>query len=203
MIRIIGDIPLEITIAASGGADSMAVLDFLRRGKRSVSVGHIDHGTIFGRHARKIVEKYCLEHGLPLKIHSIEVDPPQGSSMEEFWRNERYKVFSKCENKVITAHHANDSLEWWIMTSAHGTPRIIPYQNKNVIRPFLLTTHKEFVSWCENKKVPYLDDPGNEDPKYMRSLVRSKIVPLMQEVNPGLIKMIRKKIKKEIEDVFC
>jgi len=203
MIRVIGNIPPKITIAVSGGADSMAVLDFLRRGHKEISVIHIDHGTVFGSVARKVVEKYCLEHTLSLDIHSIDADLPRGMSIEEFWRNERYKVFSKCENEVITAHHANDSLEWWLMTSAHGTPRIIPYRNKNVIRPFLSTTHKDFVSWCERKGVPYLNDPGNEDPKYLRSLVRSKIVPLMQEVNPGLIKMIRKKIKKEIEDVVC
>lgn len=203
MIRIIGDIPSKITIAVSGGADSMAVLDFLRKGKREISVVHIDHGTPFGGDARRVVEKYCLEHTLSLKIHSIEAESPRGISIEEFWRNERYKVFSKCENEVITAHHANDSLEWWFMTAAHGTPRIIPYRNKNVIRPFLSTTHEDFVSWCKRKEVPYLEDPGNKDISYTRSLVRAKIVPLMQKVNPGLIKMIRKKIEKEIEDVVC
>ena len=57
MIRVIGNIPPKITIAVSGGADSMAVLDFLRRGHKEISVIHIDHGTVFGSVARKVVEK--------------------------------------------------------------------------------------------------------------------------------------------------
>lgn len=197
MLRFIGDIPHNITIAVSGGADSMAALDFLQRGPREVSVIHIDHGTTFGSAARHLVERYCLENALSLDIHSIDSELPQGISIEEFWRNARYKAFSKCKNEVITAHHANDSLEWWFMTAAHGQPRLIPYRNKNVIRPFLLTTHEDFLSWCDRHSVPYLDDPGNKDTKYTRSLVRNEIIPLMSEVNPGLIKMIRKKIKKD------
>jgi tRNA(Ile)-lysidine synthase len=203
MIKISRTIPKEITVAVSGGADSMAVLDFLRRGNRDVLVVHVDHNTEFGVESRKLVEEYCLEHELSLKIHKIEVSPVSGMSLEEFWRDERYKVFSKCSGEVITAHHADDSLEWWFMTAAHGIPRLIPYRNGNVIRPFLLTTHEDFLSWCERHNVPFLKDPGNKDPKYMRSLVRTEIIPLMKVVNPGLIKMIRKKYIKLDKQQAC
>ena len=44
MIKIQGKIPRRVTVAVSGGVDSMACLDFLRR-KHNVIAAFFHHGT--------------------------------------------------------------------------------------------------------------------------------------------------------------
>ena len=87
----------------------------------------------------------------------------------------------------------NDAIETWIFTSLHGNPFLIPPKRDNFIRPFLLSEKALFVEWTKSKKVPYLNDPSNDDTHYMRNLIRHDIVPNALRVNPGLPKVIRKK----------
>ena len=70
----------------------------------------------------------------------------------------------------------------------------MPYSNKNVIRPFLLTSKDQITSWAKHHDVDYIDDPSNKSDKYMRNIVRHKILPHAFRINPGLRKVIRKKL---------
>ena len=92
------------------------------------------------------------------------------------------------------AHHLNDQMENWIFTSAHGNPKLIPYSNKNIIRPFLLNLKSQMVDWCTNRQVPWLEDASNQDTKFMRNKIRKNILPQFLELNPGFDKVIRKKV---------
>ena len=201
MIRIIGTrLNLKVKVAVSGGPDSMAILDFLIRGKRDVTAVHFDHGTEHGAEARAFVEDYCERNNVPLIVGEANRAKLSNESPEEYWRNIRYDFFYSILNKVnggtiITGHTLDDQVENWIFTSLHGNPMLIPYyRSPGIIRPFITTTKAELLSWCERKKVPYVTDPGNTDSKYMRSLIRKEIVPQALRVNPGLYKVIRKKI---------
>jgi hypothetical protein len=42
----------------------------------------------------------------------------------------------------------NDVAEWWIFSSLHGESKLIPFQNKNVVRPFLLNSRKQIENWA-------------------------------------------------------
>ena len=57
MINILGSIPKKVTVACSGGPDSMAVLDFLVKGKKDITVAHFNHGTDHGNEAFKICSR--------------------------------------------------------------------------------------------------------------------------------------------------
>ena len=192
MIDIVGRIPREVTVACSGGPDSMAVLDFLRRG-HEVTAAYFNHGTSHGMLAQELVEEYCDANGVPLVVGMIERARDPKMSLEEFWRNERYGFFAQL-GEVVTGHNLGDVVEWWLMSSVHGEAKLIPYRNQNVFRPFMATPKKEFVSWCERKSVPFLVDPGNASHKYARSLMRTKVVPLMKVINPGIEKVLKKKL---------
>jgi tRNA(Ile)-lysidine synthase len=195
MIHIGNEIPRTVCIAVSGGPDSMAVLDFLVRGGRDVSVAHFDHGTEHGAEASEFVTKYCEERNLKLSLSKADRSRIKSESPEEFWRNMRYELLLSIDLPVITCHTLDDQVEQWIMTSLHGNPRLIPCSNRNIIRPFMTTTKQELVDWCKAKDVPYLVDPSNVSHKYMRSYVREMIVPNALYVNPGLYKVIKKKVK--------
>jgi len=196
MFNILKEIPRKVTIAVSGGPDSMAVLDFLKN-SHEVTACYFNHGTQHGSEAEALVTEYCKDNNIKLVTNYIKRPKPKGQSTEEFWRGERLNFFHRFREQVVTGHHLQDQMEWWLFTSTHGNPRLIPYNNGNVIRPFLTTPREEFREWCIRKEVPFLDDPSNQDRKYMRNLIRNEILPLTLEVNPGLAKTIKKLVEKQ------
>lgn len=204
-IKLLGKIPKRVAVACSGGVDSMAALDFAKNGNREVFVINFDHGTAYGAEARELVKAYCREHDLRLFLPEAFDTPPDGVSTEAYWHEKRYEYFASVSHRyempIITCHHLDDQVENWIMTAATGNPTLIPYLNERagVIRPFLLTRKSTLRSWCDRKSVPYLDDPSNDDVKYTRNLVRHKVMPVMLEVNPGLHKVIARKVQAEYE----
>jgi len=202
MIRILGRLPEKIYVACSGGPDSMAVLDFLVKGKRDVTVAHFNHDTPFGRFAEKFVKEYCKEKNIKIVVGNISRERHHDESLEEYWRNERYRFFESLDGPVITAHHLDDVVEWWTFTSFHGNPRLIPYRRNQTIRPFLSTTKEDMWNWVDRKKVPYVTDPGNFDDNFARSYIRKNIIPQALKINPGLRKVIRKKIEKSFNEEF-
>lgn len=177
----------------------MAVIDFLRNGRKRVTVAHFDHGTSHGADARKFVEGYCKSKSIPLIVGEIQRERSPKESLEEYWRNERMRFFhNHISQEIITAHNLDDVVEWWMFTSLHGTPRLIPYRNKNIIKPFLITPKSNLVSWCERKKVPFLIDPSNFNVRFSRSRIRNNLLPEALKINPGLRTVIRKKIEQGI-----
>lgn len=201
MIKIVGDkLPKQLYIAVSGGPDSMAILDFLIRGGREVTVLHFDHGTEFGGKARMFLEDYCSQRNIPIIIGEADRERRHDESPEEYWRNMRYDFLSEYSGTIVMGHTLDDQVENWIFTSLHGEGRLIPYRRGDVVRPFITTTKRHLVRWCDRKNVPYMTDPGNSDEKYMRSLIRQQIVPQALRVNPGLFKVIKKKVLISLED---
>ena len=96
MIRILGKIPQNVCIAVSGGRDSMAVLDFFRRGRKNVVVLHYNHGTEHAKDAQQCVAHYCKEHEIPLCVGQNTDSKPKDQSWEEFWRNKRDQWLNGC-----------------------------------------------------------------------------------------------------------
>lgn len=199
MIHLLGKIPARFFLAVSGGLDSMSALDFFKRGRKNFVVVHFDHDTSYGKEARKFVRAQCRKQKIPLIINRIDRARSRKESPEEYWRNERYRFFYSLPGPVVTAHHLDDATEWWIFSSLHGQSKVMPYSNRNVIRPFLLTPKQELESWAYRKGVGYLNDPSNQDERYMRSIVRHQLTGPSLRVNPGLRTVVKKKIL-EAED---
>ncbi len=201
MIKIQGKIPKSVVLACSGGVDSMAVLDFLYK-NHEVAVAYFNHGTEHGikvgEQLYKVVkEKYPNSYWCPGFINSTDV--PKGVSQEEHWRNERYEWFTQLFSKstVITCHHLDDCVETYLWSCMHGEGKVIPYRNQNVIRPFRLNRKSEFENWCLRHDVPYFDDDSNTDTKYTRNYIRHEMMPHVLRVNPGIHKVVAKKIAAE------
>lgn len=195
MIQIQGKLDREVYVACSGGVDSMAVVNFLRRNHK-VTALFFDHGTETSADALEFLKEQFHGTDVVLQIGYITRDKNKNESQEEYWRNERYKYFHSMTEPVITCHHLDDCMETWIWSCLHGEGKIIPYQNLNVIRPFRLNRKSEFVNWCRNKNIPWIEDSSNEDTKYMRNYIRSEIMSKALVVNPGLHKVISRKVKE-------
>jgi tRNA(Ile)-lysidine synthase len=204
MIKIQGKIPRQIMVAVSGGVDSMAALDFLRR-SHSVEVFHFNHGTAHSKEAEDCVRQYVAKYDLPFQIRGIAwPDAPKGTSKEEYWREARYEWmdrFSQQHMPVITCHHLDDCVETWVWSSMHGTGKIVPYRRNGVIRPFRQTRKRDFELWAAMHNVPYVEDDSNKDTCYTRNYIRHEMMPHVLKVNPGIHKTIAKKVRADETEV--
>ena len=203
MIKVLGEIPDKVYIAVSGGLDSMACLDFIRRSKnRNIKVLHFNHSTEYSNKAEALVKKICSKVGLELIVGNISSSKKKGESQEEYWRRERYTFFNQfSDRKIITCHHLNDQVENYIFTMLNGNEMLIPYKRGNFIRPFLTTKRVDLESWVENKNVDYIEDPSNFDTRYSRNLIRHDIIPMTKMINPGIEKVIKKKVIKSFSNI--
>ena len=197
MIKLLFPLPKEITVALSGGVDSVAVADFLSR-RHDVSCAFFHHGTENSDRAFEFVSKFCSERNLPLFVGVLNKDKPKEESLEEHWRNQRYQFLEGLDLTIVTAHHLDDCVETYLHGCLHGQPKVIPHQRNNILRPFLTTEKREFVSWCERKGIAWCEDLSNQDTKHTRNYIRHELVPQAYMVNPGLNKVVKKIIENKL-----
>lgn len=198
MIKLQGKLPRELYVACSGGVDSMAAVSFLQKNHK-LHLIFVDHKTQTSKEAKEFLKSKFRED---LLVFEIDENVPNGISQEEHWRNQRYRVFHQIgsQNKtVVTCHHLDDCVETWIWSSMHGNGKIIPYRNRNVVRPFRLTQKQEFVKWCTRRNIEWVEDNSNKDTKYTRNYIRHEFMPHVLTVNPGIQKVIAKKVKRDFD----
>lgn len=194
MIKLFRPVENEVYIAVSGGCDSMAALSFLSNSpRRTVEALYFNHSTEYSNLAEEVVERFCGDKKIKLHKGKLTETKDKRKSTEEFWREQRYKFFNHFKDKpIITAHHLDDVVEWYLFSSFNGNPKLINYQRENIIRPFLITEKKDLYEWCLKHKVPYLEDQSNKDTRYARNRIRHNIIPEVLKINPGIKKNIKK-----------
>ncbi|MFY8211604.1 MAG: tRNA lysidine(34) synthetase TilS [Candidatus Nanopelagicus sp.] len=195
MIKLLFPLPKNVTIALSGGVDSVAITDFLSK-KHNVSCAFFHHATAECQGAYDFVQQFCSDRSLPLTVGKLLVDKPKELSMEEHWRNERYVFLSKFET-VVTGHNLDDCVETYLFSALNGTAKVIPSHRNNVFRPFLTTTKAEFVDWCLRKNIEWYQDASNDDDRYNRNYIRKHLIPHALKVNPGLFKVVKKIVENK------
>lgn len=193
MIKLLGSVPQQVTVAVSGGVDSMALLNFLAN-KHDVKAAFFHHGTENSERAEHFITDYCTKNNIELTVGHITESRDSNKSPEEFWREQRYKFLNGLNCLIASAHNLDDCVETWIWSSLHGQSKLIPYMRGCVFRPFLLTQKKVLIDWCIRKNVPWIEDSSNSDTRYTRNYIRHELMPHALKVNPGLCKLIRKKL---------
>lgn len=198
MIKLLFPVPRQVCVAFSGGVDSVAVVDFLRK-NHAVTCAFYHHGTENSERAFEFVSNFCSDNDLPLIVGYLHNPIPKGRSKEDFWRECRYNFLSDIHMPIVTAHHLDDCVETWLWSSMHGKPKVIPNSRGNIIRPFLTTPKKEFVNWCNRKELKWCEDLSNEDINFTRNYIRHMIMPHALKVNPGMASTVKKIVLKQNE----
>lgn len=194
MIKVIGRMSEIDAVAVSGGPDSMVLLNFLLKGGHKPTVLFMNHSTETSYLAEEFLDKKCCEKELEYKRNMIYLCRNPSESLEEFWRNQRYEWFHSLEFKnIATAHHLDDAVETWLFGAINGTPKLIPYRNKNVVRPLLLNKKSELLDWALDNNVEWIEDESNLDTRFARNRIRHNVVPEVLKINPGIHKVIKKK----------
>lgn len=197
MLKLLYNFPREqhFYLACSGGVDSMAAADFFRRGNKNFTILYFNHGTIQSNEMESFVSSWAISNDVPCEIGRLVDSRPKGISPEEFWRMQRYAFFSKFgQAPIVTCHHLNDVAETWLFTSMHGNPKIIMPKRDNFYRPFLLNEKQKLQDWCEARNIKWVEDTSNQDINFPRNRIRHIILPEVLKINPGLLKVLKKKI---------
>jgi tRNA(Ile)-lysidine synthase len=181
-------------LACSGGPDSMAIADFYHKGHKSFMLAYFNHGTSHADEMGAIVKQFAEDKKITYVSSGLSRDRNNKESIEEFWRNERYYWLASFKLPIVTAHHLDDVLETWIFSSLHGNPKIIYPKQNNLWHPFLLNEKFRLLEWCMKNNIKYFNDQSNLDVSRPRNRIRHNIVSEALLVNPGLRKVLKKKI---------
>jgi len=199
MIKLLFPLPKKLVLAVSGGVDSMAMLDFLSR-RHEVICAFFHHGTKNSDQALEFISEYCGQKDYPLMLGWLGKSKPKELSTEEFWRMARYQFLESIDLPVVTAHNLDDCVETYIWGCLHGTPKVIPAQRNNVLRPFLATKKSQLVDWCNSHEVTWTEDISNQDLKYTRNYIRHELMPHALKVNPGLSTLVKRIVQKQSKE---
>jgi tRNA(Ile)-lysidine synthase len=199
-------LPERCLVAVSGGVDSITALHWLSQVPNRVrGIVHINHASgTFADEAEKLVRRTSQGMGLESLFFRITHDPPEGDSVEEFWRKQRYQFFKEASDvlgglPIVLAHTLDDCLEEYIIcTMVRGFSGTIPYQHGDCIRPFRLWRRTDIVDYANRHGLFWLDDPSNRDyVRFLRAKVRQTVVPRIRYLNPGVYNIVEKVIREQ------
>lgn len=193
-IIFIKSAPRTCYIAFSGGVDSCVLLDILIKKRINTTLLTIDHRDSVSDNE----VAFALDTAKRYSIKSLIVKTQAFSgkdSKEAFWSKQRNGVFQSMDQPVLTGHHLDDALEWYLMTAMQGRSCVLKYQNNNVHRPLLLTTKAKILEYATNYKIEHIVDPTNCDNNFnLRNKVRNLLMPTILNVFPGAQSVVKKLI---------
>lgn len=195
MMRILQAIQLldrPVILGASGGVDSTAMMLLLADAQIPTLLVHVHH------HLRQdadndaaVVAQQAKSLGLPL--HTVHLTPPPDDGHENIAqrsRQLRYDAltsFARTHDAiVITAHHANDLLETFLMRTSRGVglPRAFGLQADHlwngvrVHRPLLGVWKDDLYALVQKASFPWIEDTSNASDAYARNRLRHAMTPL-------------------------
>ena len=189
-MKLIGTIPEKVYLACSGGVDSMVVLNYLLKGKRDVELLFYHHNTKTSDEALEFLNSFVQDTKLKLHVGYYN----STKKTENDWRNGRYEFFAKFKDRpIITCHQLDDNIETFFLSTIKGTPKFIPYDRDNIIRPFLLVSKKEFYYHAKRNNIKWAEDITNSQNDHDRNKIRNLVLPVFKEINQGLDKTFFKK----------
>ncbi len=189
----------RVLVGLSGGADSVALLHFLRFGLGcEVSACHVNHGLREAESLRDedFARKLSAEWGIPFYLRQGDVRrlaEGSGRSVEEAGRDFRYACFEECRSeagaeKIATAHTRSDQAETLLLNLLRGSGIQglcgIPPKRGRIVRPLLRVSREEVEEYCRRWGLAYVTDSSNSSLEYTRNRVRLEVLPLLRELNP-------------------
>ena len=169
-------------IAASGGVDSMSLLDMLaRHGAYELIAVHINHGLREEAEADEdLVRRMADHYGVQYKSQRLQL----GSKSEDAARRARYDLLYTVHDQVnadgvITAHHLDDRIETMLLNQQRGAGwlGLSPlHETDTMKRPLLEVTKRQLYEYAREHDIQWREDATNADPGYTpRNRVRRQL----------------------------
>jgi tRNA(Ile)-lysidine synthase len=185
-----------VLVAVSGGADSVALLHVLLAlapaWRLALHVLHVDHG-LRADSARdaEVVQALGARLGVPVHVAPVTVG---AGSQEAAARAARYAALEAWADRlgatrIATGHTADDQAETVLMrllggAGVRGLAAIPPVRGR-VIRPLLETRRQALRDALAAAGLPWVEDPTNRDPAFLRNRVRHELLPWLAAAQDG------------------
>ena len=211
------DAKSKMLLACSAGIDSTAMLLMMTRcyPKNKIEVAYFDHGTRSKKAHQKeydFLTEICTN--LNVQIHRGVLNKKIKKQSEEVLRLARYQWLSTLCNEnsfqyIVTGHHLNDQAETLLFRLTRGTSldgiqsiQIVSQLNNEMIlnkkmnnnifllRPLLDFAKNDLKAYLDALGIKAISDPTNNDLSYSRNLIRNKVLPKLEDINPKAIHAI-------------
>ena len=196
----------KLLLAVSVGLDSMVLVHLMQQLNYEIVVLHCNFQLrgleSFGD--QQFVQEYSNMNAIPFVFTQFDTEAFATDfkvSTQVAARELRYSWFYEqieIQNAdyILTAHHADDNLETFIINLSRGTGLDgligIPAQNEKVIRPLLSFSRQEIVEYAVANKLEWREDSSNASDKYLRNKIRHHLIPILKELNPTFISSFEK-----------
>lgn len=196
----------SVVVAVSGGPDSMALLDVMADLAASLGLDVHAHGVDHGLRAeasRELDGAEALARQKGIAFRRTRVSVARGGNLQARARSARWHALVEAATAVgaraiATAHHADDRAETVLLRLLRGAgarglavmPPRAPAPGApalEVIRPLLRARKHDVLVHLTRRAIPYASDPSNEDPRFLRTRVRREVLPLLEELSPGIV----------------
>ncbi len=200
--RLLGpDFPAALGLAVSGGGDSMAMLHLVAAWARvwgvALRVVTVDHG-LRAESAAEAALVADEARGLGLPHDTLTWAGWNGAgNLPDAARRARLELIGGWRGDlrhVIFAHTQDDQAETLLMRLKRGSgveglaamqpKRRMPGQDWHVVRPMLGIGRADLRHYLGVLRIPYADDPTNDDPAYDRVRMR-RVLDLLEDEGIG------------------
>ena len=196
----------KLLLATSGGLDSMVMVDLFRKLSFEIAIAHCNFQLrgVESFEDQNFVQNYAESNEIKLFVTQFDTEAfakDYKLSTQVAARELRYNWFHELLETekfdyVLTAHHADDNLETFLINLVRGTGLDgltgIPAQNENVIRPLLLFSRQEIEQYAKEDNIDWREDSSNALDKYLRNKIRHNLIPILKELNTDFLSSFHK-----------
>jgi tRNA(Ile)-lysidine synthase len=190
----------KVLVAVSGGADSLALAAATEFEARKLGIkiaaAVIDHGLqpASDKVANKTSKQLTAIGFQEIYIEKVLVS--KKGSMEAAAREARYialedvRVKSKAKY-VLLGHTFSDQAETVLLGLVRGSGSKslsgMSEKSGNLLRPLLAIERKTTEAFCKDSDIKFWSDPQNQDDKFLRVLVRIRVLPFLENLLGGSV----------------
>jgi tRNA(Ile)-lysidine synthase len=186
-----------VLVAVSGGADSVALLDVLCEVRSLLDLRlacvHVNHGLRPEAGAdADFVEHLAARYDVPFHLERVSVRrTPPWEGLEAEARRARYQAIEARAaaidaTRVAIGHTADDQAETVLMRLLGGAgPRGlagIASRRGVFIRPLLETRRDEILAHLDARRLQWVEDASNRDPRFLRNRIRHDVMPMLADI---------------------
>lgn len=192
----------RVLAAVSSGADSMALLYWLRELDRDFVVGHVNHDLHELRSGEcerdeSFVREKCAALGVEFRAQTVDLPRKNGHVNELVAREARYDALleiareNNC-NLIATAHTASDGLETALLHLLRGAAPggwlgIAPLRALSdeiqLVRPFWRLPRGATREFLRKSGWDWREDASNLDTLFRRNRLRHEVLPLLESIS--------------------
>jgi len=196
--------PTGYCVALSGGLDSTVLLAALAEAPALAPLRavHVDHG-LHPDAATWSVRSVALAErfGVACEVVRVDARAATGESPEAAARAARYGALAvrlQPREVLLTAHHGDDQLEsvllQWLrgggLRALAGMPPVGAFAGGWHARPLLSFTRAELLDWALSRRLEWLEDPSNLDPRFDRNYLRLEVLPSLRRRWPAAARTV-------------